>query len=132
MFSHALIIDPSPSDTKILKQRLKQLGIQTITTAGRITIGLEELSTNRKDAIDLIILDIDQPDAEDQTSVTRLKDSKFAKHVTLVVLTNQLDPAVMFNCLYAGADEFVSKEIFFGDKISSVLLMAYQRNKFRQ
>lgn len=131
MFSHALVIDPSPADTQGIKQRLISLGIAKVLTAGRAGIGLEEVRTKRKDPIDLIVLDIDQPDSRDIDAVINIRKEKSAVHIPLIVLCSSLDSSIMFPALVAGADECVTKEVFSSDKMLYVLISARDRRQAR-
>jgi CheY-like chemotaxis protein len=133
MFKHALIIDPSPADTKEIKQALLHLGTEKVTVAGRSTIGIEELRTGHKPFFDVIILDIEQPDAGDIEAVLNIRKEVKATEIPLVVLYHgELDARVMFRCLINGADEFVSKQRFLSAQMNGLLLMACQRRKSRK
>lgn len=131
MPNHVLIIDPSPADTKSIKRVLSQHGVQKVTVAGRIAIGLQEMKTTRKEPIDLIVIDIEQPDANDKDSIIKLRNSPHASTCPIVALSQNINPAVMFACLDSGADEFVSKKTFFSNKVESLLTAAYARRQFR-
>lgn len=131
MFNHALLIDPSPADTQGIKQGLLGLGVTKVLTAGRAGIGLEEVRTKRKDPIDLIVLDIDQPDSRDIDSVLNIRKEKSTIHIPLIVLCSSVDSSVMFPALVAGADEYVTKEVFSSDKMLHVLISARDRRQVR-
>lgn len=126
MFSEVLIIDPSPAYSRSLATRLRNRGMQ-VTLAGRTSIGEEELKVNRKRPFDLIILDIDQPDALDIQPVIKLR------HLTslpILVLGEYIDPVIMFRCLYAGALDFVEKSLITHDpELDKILLLLEHRAK---
>lgn len=123
-----LIIDPSPMDTKQIKQKFVSTLGCSVTVAGRTSVGVEELKTKRVPAIDFLVVEIDQPDTNDLQVINKLREET---DVPMLVLTSELNPTHMFKSLLAGADEYLDKKFFLSADLTTLLLTIQERARIR-
>jgi PAS domain S-box-containing protein len=99
-----LIVDDQESNVKLLEQLLRGAGYTGITS----TLQPEEVCTlHRKNAYDLILLDLQMPVMDGFQVMESLKTNTTDDYLPVIVLTAQ--PGHKLRALQAGAKDFVSK-----------------------
>ncbi|MDD2325589.1 MAG: PleD family two-component system response regulator [Alphaproteobacteria bacterium] len=121
MSARILVVDDTPLNVKLLAAKLAK-DYYFVTTA---TNGPEALDAVKRDAPDLILLDIMMPDMDGFEVCTRLKADPASKHIPVVMVTALSDVADRVRGLECGADDFLSKPI------DDVALMARVRSLLR-
>jgi class 3 adenylate cyclase len=103
-----LVVDDSDAMRDLIVLLLQSHGYNQITAAvdGRMALNLI-----RRQAFDLVILDIEMPDVDGYQVLRELKDDPELRHLPVIVTSGVggLDPVVQ--CINLGAEDFLSKPI---------------------
>lgn len=104
-FSSALIVDDHPLFCDALSMTLQAVsGIRDVTTADCMKTALETVSAGSDP--DLIVLDLNLPDANGLSGLMRLRSSSKAP---IMVVSSMADNRIMSSVIHAGASGFVPK-----------------------
>jgi putative two-component system response regulator len=104
----ALIVEDSPSQAQALQQLLLQQGLQVLHALdGRVGVAMA-----RQHQPDVIILDIQMPEMNGLEACQALKQNDLTRHIPIVMLTAQIEPAVLMQGLDFGAIDFIPKDAF--------------------
>jgi PAS domain S-box-containing protein len=99
-----LIVDDQKSNVILLEQLLGEAGYTQVT----FTMNSQEVcALHRKNAYDLILLDLQMPEMDGFQVMAGLKTSEFDDYLPVIVLTAQ--PGHKLRALQAGAKDFISK-----------------------
>ncbi|HEY8907506.1 MAG TPA: response regulator [Rhodoferax sp.] len=99
-----LIVDDQPANVLLLEQLLAEVGYSHVTS----TMKPEEVcALHRKNAYDLILLDLQMPVMDGFQVMEGLKTSLTDSYLPVIVLTAQ--PGHKLRALQAGAKDFISK-----------------------
>lgn len=123
-----LIVDPSPADTKQIKQKFVDETGCLVTVAGRTTVGLEEINTKHKPLVDFLVLEIDQPDTNDLDAIAKFRA---VSDLPMLVLAETVNSIHLFKSLNLGADEYLDKKTFFSSDLAILLLTIEERVRIR-
>jgi PAS domain S-box-containing protein len=99
-----LIVDDQESNISLLEQMLSQAGYTGVTST---TNPLEVCALHRKNAYDLILLDLQMPVMDGFQVMEGLKTNAADDYLPVLVLTAQ--PGHKLRALQAGAKDFISK-----------------------
>jgi two-component system chemotaxis response regulator CheY len=104
----ALIVDDSSVMRKIVERSLRQAGIELdkVVEAGN---GAEALTALRKEAVDLILCDINMPVMDGLEFVKSLGTVENAKGVPVVMITTEGSENYVVQALSAGARGYIRK-----------------------
>ncbi|MDP3890234.1 response regulator [Nocardioides sp.] len=104
---HALIIDDSRAMRSILRRIVTDLGFETTEAAN----GQEALDRLENDGRvpDLCLVDWNMPVMDGYTFVTRVRDNRDWRDVTLMMVTTESEHGQIVRALAAGAHEYVIK-----------------------
>jgi two-component system, chemotaxis family, chemotaxis protein CheY len=104
----ALIVDDSSVMRKIVERSLRQAGIELdkVVEAGN---GAEALTALRKEAVDLILCDINMPVMDGLEFVKSLGTVENAKGVPVVMITTKGSENYVVQALSAGARGYIRK-----------------------
>lgn len=106
-----LLVEDSDADSILIERRLREYmeGAFRLLRAATMAEAIEALKAH-KDAIDLILLDMQLPDTTDgKDSFAHIKP--FADHIPVVVLTGMADHALALEMVKAGAEDFLNKSL---------------------
>lgn len=114
-----------------IEKSLQQFGFdQTISLDyQKVTLSLTKLTDNE---VDLIILDIDNPNQDAFEIISKLKNSKRCKSIPLVAIGNTKDKAIINKLVASGCIEYFTKpleDIAFVGKIQSLIHELEQSKK---
>jgi PAS domain S-box-containing protein len=102
--ANILIVDDQEANVLLLKQLLDESGYTSVTS----TLMPEEVpKLHRKNAYDLILLDLNMPGMDGFEVMEALKTNKADDYLPVIALTAQ--PQHKLNALKAGAKDFISK-----------------------
>jgi PAS domain S-box-containing protein len=99
-----LIVDDQQSNLHLLEQLLAEAGYGNVTSTMRPR---EVRALHRKNAYDLILLDLQMPDMDGFEVMATLKTDEAESYLPVIVLTAQPDHKV--RALQCGAKDFISK-----------------------
>ena len=99
-----LIVDDQISNVALLEQLLSEAGYTSVTSTMN---PLEVCALHRKNAYDLILLDLQMPGMDGFQVMEGLKTNDVDRYLPVIVLTAQ--PGHKLRALQAGAKDFISK-----------------------
>jgi adenylate cyclase len=102
-----MIVDDNENNRAILAARLGAHGYST-TEAGD---GAESLAAVRKEAPDLILLDVEMPKMDGLEACRRLRSDPEVGFIPIILITARADSKDVVAGLEAGADEYLTKPI---------------------
>jgi two-component system cell cycle response regulator DivK len=104
-----LYIEDNPDNMTLVKRVLEASGHSLFQAAN----GIEGIAIAEKEAIDLILLDINLPDLDGYEIARRLRHSKKSAlaHVPIIAVTANALKGDAENALAAGCDVYMSKPI---------------------
>ena len=105
-----LVIEDEIFLLKTIESRLKEKGYEVLTAINGI-VALEKV---QEESIDLILVDVEMPQMNGYTFVTKLKELKLAKSIPIVVMTDHQEMQEIFK--RKGVKEFLDKPILW-DKL---------------
>jgi PAS domain S-box-containing protein len=101
---HILIVDDQETNVQLLEQFLSQAGYANVSS----TMNPQEVcGLHRKNAYDLILLDLQMPEMDGFQVMNELKCNDSDSYLPVIVLTAQ--PNHKLRALQAGAKDFISK-----------------------
>lgn len=101
---HILVVDDVPANLKYAEQLLG--GRYRLTLA---ISGAQALKFLTKAEPDLILLDINMPEMDGCTVLTRLKEDPATERIPVIILTSDMDSSMELKCLAMGAVDFIRK-----------------------
>ena len=101
-----LLVEDNPGDARLLRESLSEAGEGAfeLTHAGRLSEGLEHLSSSE---FDVVLLDLSLPDSQGLKTVAAAQAS--APRVAIVVLTGLADDVLATAALREGAQDYLVK-----------------------
>jgi class 3 adenylate cyclase/CheY-like chemotaxis protein len=102
-----LIVDDNENNRAILAARLGAKGYSTLEACD----GLEALEAARRDAPDLILLDVTMPRMDGLEACRRLRSDPSVGFVPIILVTARADSKDVVAGLEAGADEYLTKPV---------------------
>ncbi|SMD08121.1 two-component system, NtrC family, response regulator [Desulfocicer vacuolatum DSM 3385] len=120
-----LVVDDEKSIRRLLQKEMASPR-RNITTAGTAA---EALATVAKDSFDIIILDINLPDANGIELMSRFQESILAVQIILITGYADVDDAV--NAMKIGAYDYITKP-FDLDRLELVVEKAYQKVRLKR
>ena len=109
MGMNVLYIEDNPDNMVLVKRVLESAG----HTLFQAATGLDGLALAEKEAIDLILLDINLPDVDGYEVARRLRHSKKSAlaHIPIIAITANALRGDAENALASGCDVYMSKPI---------------------
>lgn len=101
---HILVVDDVPANLKYAQQLLS--GRYKLTLASS---GAQALKFLKKNAPDLILLDINMPEMDGCDVIKELKNDADTAMIPVIILTSEVDTAMELKCLELGAVDFIRK-----------------------
>ena len=101
---HILVVDDVPANLKYAEQLLGDRYRLTLAVSGA-----QALKFLTKAEPDLILLDINMPEMDGCTVLTRLKENPATEKIPVIILTSDADSAMEIKCLALGAVDFIRK-----------------------
>ena len=102
-----LVVDDEPDILEILSYNLKKEGFIVYTAAN----GKDALEVAKKEAPDLIILDVMMPDMDGMETCLQLRETPQLKNVLIAFLTARGEDYSQISGFEAGADDYITKPI---------------------
>jgi PAS domain S-box-containing protein len=118
----ALIVEDSPTQSKLLSISLSRLGVDG-ECVGRLSDAFERLKTP---GIDVVLLDLSLPDSHGIETFYRMHE-RYA-HIPVVVLTGLDDQKIALEAVKGGAQEYLVKGRANDDSVVRCLRYAIERN----
>lgn len=101
---HILVVDDVPANLKYAEQLLGDRYRLTLAISGA-----QALKFLTKAEPDLILLDINMPEMDGCTVLTRLKEDPATERIPVIILTSDMDSSMELKCLAMGAVDFIRK-----------------------
>src|SRR4030095_2803985 len=105
MAKKILIVEDEPDVTKLLRYNLEREGFRV----GAVTDGSLTLAEMRRDAADLVILDLMLPGMDGLEICRQLRRHEKYSNIPILILTARSDEADRVVGLELGADDYVTK-----------------------
>ncbi|MBS0619235.1 MAG: response regulator [Spirochaetes bacterium] len=121
---HILIIDDDETISLLQIHLLEKAGY-SVDRAGTGAIGLERL---RNEKIDILLLDLMLPDTDGLTILKSLPQLRLEATPDIIVLSALDDPQTTFECLRAGAYDFIRKPFYHEEYLLRINNLAQLRN----
>ncbi len=103
-----LAVDDDPIILELLKEVLKSVGYDNVTTALSAAEALEELNDARR-AFDCILLDIQMPEMDGIQLCRLVREMPRYEHSPILMITAMSDKGYIDNAFAAGATDYVTK-----------------------
>ena len=103
---HILVVDDTPTNRKVTKAFLKNLGVMNVALAENGTVAIEQVSSADSEPFDLIFMDIHMPVMSGLDATRAIRRQGYAGPI--VALTSDPDKAA---CLEAGCTDFAMKPV---------------------
>jgi two-component system KDP operon response regulator KdpE len=100
-----LVVDDDPDLIRVMRKRLGRAGFDVVAAED----GVSCMSVARMEQPDLILLDLGLPAGDGFLSLRRLRQSTFASHTPIIVVTGETDAQARGLALDAGASDFITK-----------------------
>jgi len=100
-----LVVDDDETNRTLLARRLERQGHRVLLAAG----GNEGLAVARREAPDVILLDILMADLTGYEVLARLKESDATKEIPVLMITGLDDPSSVSRCIGLGAEDYLAK-----------------------
>lgn len=116
-----LHIEDSPSDTVLFDALLKQVAEFefTIDHADRLAVGINKLAGSKYDAV---VLDLGLPDSVGIETYEQLRTH--APLLPIIIVTGNDDREMLAEAMKRGADNYLIKEAFDGNRVAVAILAA--------
>ncbi len=101
---HILVIDDVPANLKYAEQLLEEKYRLTLAISGA-----QALKYLTKNEPDLILLDLNMPEMDGCTVLTKLKENPVTENIPVIILTSEVDVSTELKCLALGAVDFIRK-----------------------
>ena len=105
MAKRILVVDDEPHSVKMVESRLRANGYDVITAGN----GAEGLEKARKEAPDLILLDIVMPQMNGHETLSKLKESSETKSIPVIMFTSKGQVDDVERATYGGAVDYIVK-----------------------
>ena len=105
MAKRILVVDDEPHSVKMVESRLRANGYDVITAGN----GAEGLEKARKEAPDLILLDIVMPQMNGHETLSKLKESSETKSIPVIMFTSKGQVDDVERATYGGAIDYIVK-----------------------
>jgi CheY-like chemotaxis protein len=103
-----LLVEDNPADAELVKEMLESASAQTFYHVRHVPRLSDAEEILRQDRIDVVLLDLRQPDASGVDGVRSLLD--VSHELPIVVLTGMQDEELALACIDAGAQDYLNKE----------------------
>lgn len=119
-----LLVEDSPSDVRLIKEALKELGAPVQLNVARD--GVEAMEYLRQAELgyvnrpDLILLDLNLPRKNGREVLSEVKNSYGLKHIPVVVMTSSRSDDDVAQCYALNANCYITKPIDLTDYINVV------------
>mgnify|MGYP005844620755 CR=1 FL=1 len=114
----ALIVEDSPTQAKQIAANLASHNIRTVIAYD----GPEGLRAVDEYQPDLVVLDVNLPTMDGFQVCRRLKRDPNTRHIPVVMLTAADDSEATLQGLEAGADDYIPKDMFASENLTSTLV----------
>jgi two-component system, NarL family, sensor histidine kinase BarA len=112
-----LVVDDTPSNTKLIAEFLKHLHIDIVTCES----GASALAHCKEKRFDLIFMDIQMPDADGFAVTAKIRELEFGETRTpIVALTAQSAAENKTKYIVGGMDDYLSKPVSYEDLIQLI------------
>ncbi len=112
-----LIIEDSPTQAQRIAAALTSRHVQTVIAAD----GVEGLCAASEQQPDLIVLDVNLPSMDGYQVCRRLKRDRNTRNVPVVMLTTSDSAEATVLGLEAGADDYISKDVWATENLLTTL-----------
>jgi DNA-binding NarL/FixJ family response regulator len=122
-----LLIEDSPTDAYLMGELLKRVSEFNfeMTHAAQLSLGLEKLAEAKFDAI---ILDLELPDSFGIETYEKVR--REAQDTSIIIASGNDDREMMSEALKRGADNYLIKDAFDGNRVAIAVLSSMRnRNK---
>lgn len=121
-----LLVEDNPGDARLVQERLKRGWTRnvSVTHVTRLEEGAAHLAAH---GADCVLLDLSLPDSHGRESVRRLVE-RFPS-VPVVILSGTDDEALILECLYEGAQDYLVKGAADGALIGRSIRYAVERKR---
>lgn len=123
---HILLVEDNPGDARLTQESLRDAGGLLCDTVHAKCLR-EARDYLRKNAADIVLLDLSLPDGEGLTSVRGIVDS--SPEVPVVVLTGLDDESVALDAIREGAQDYLIKGQFDGKLLARVIRYSVERKQ---
>lgn len=107
MTGHVLVVDDVLANRRLLEAKLAREYFQVSLASG----GEEALDLARREAPDIVLLDVMMPEIDGFETCRRLKLMPATEHIPVVMVTALSDPDDRVKGLDSGADDFLTKPV---------------------
>ncbi len=109
MSATLLVVDDYPLNRELLARRLERAGYGTLMAAS----GAEALDILGRAPVDLVLLDIMMPGMSGLEVLTRIRQTRSASDLPVIMVTARTESADVVEALGLGANDYVTKPIDF-------------------
>ncbi len=106
-----LCIDDDPDFSRSISIRLRQYGVDVI----RAFSGMQGYWMGLDDRPDVILVDLNMPDAEGNYIFSRFKARPLTEGVPVIVITSNVNPGTKRQMLSIGVDAYITKPLVFDE-----------------
>jgi DNA-binding response OmpR family regulator len=103
--SVVMVVDDEEMNRQLVSARVRQLGVEAVEVAG----GREALSEIRRNAPDLVLLDLMMPGMNGFEVLKKMKESPRMAQVPVIVVSANSDTGSIARCMDLGADDYLGK-----------------------
>lgn len=127
-----LLVDDSAFQRTALSAVLRQEGHKSILMAGSAADAFEQLGRETPDSIDLILMDLEMPDANGIEATRRIKSMEAWHDVPVIMITGSDDRENLKLAFAAGAMDYITKppnEVELMARVRSALRLKHETDK---
>jgi DNA-binding response OmpR family regulator len=125
IMSAILLIEDDPGDALLIKEMLEQQECKAcLVTVERLAEGISYLQQN---SCDVVLLDMNLPDSNGLSTITRLLDA--APSTPIIVLTGLSDESFGVDAVKSGAQDYLVKGNIDGRILKRAMFYAVERKK---
>ncbi len=126
--AHVLVVDDDPANRELLARRLQRYGARTSLAQS----GVEALQLLRKDAFDLVLLDLLMPGLDGYQVLVKLKADTRLRHIPVIMVSGLDQENGVARCLEMGAEDYLTKPfnpVFLRARIGACLEKKHWRDQ---
>lgn len=123
-----LIVEDNPADVRLIAELLSESGQETaLHSLDRLDAALALLSSR---GFDVMLLDLGLPDSQGMATLERIQ--AVAAHIPVIVLTGNMDIRLASEAVELGAQDFLVKGHFDGERLGRVIIGSIGRKSVEE
>jgi CheY-like chemotaxis protein len=124
----ALVVEDNPADVRLITELLSESGQDVaVQSVDKLATALDRLSSGD---FDVMLLDLGLPDSQGMETLERVQ--AVVAHMPVIVLTGNMDTRLALRAVELGAQDFLVKGHFNGERLGRVMIASIGRKSVEE